>query len=359
MSAQEKKLMKGNEAIAEAAIRSGCQAYFGYPITPQNELIGYMAEAMPRLGRVFIQAESEVAAINMVYGAASTGARAMTSSSSPGISLKQEGISYAAGADLPLVFVNIVRGGPGLGSIGPAQSDYFQSTRGGGHGDYRVIVLAPATVQECADLTVLAFDLSEKWRMPALILGDGVIGQMMEPVMLPEMQESHKVSPANTSWAVGNMYKTSRAARHITSINLVPEELEALIKERFKRYEQIESKEVRFSQFECEDAELILVAYGTSARVCHGAVEMARNAGLKVGLFRPITLWPFPSAQLAYYAEKATSFLSVEMSMGQMIQDIRLSIHDKTPVHLLFHAGGVIPTEEEVFAKITSIMEGE
>lgn len=357
MTFQEKKLMKGNEAIAEAAIRSGCQAYFGYPITPQNELIGYMAEAMPRLGRVFIQAESEIAAINMVYGAASTGARSMTSSSSPGISLKQEGISYAAGADLPFVYVNIVRGGPGLGSIGPAQSDYFQSTRGGGHGDYRVIVLAPASVQECADLTVLAFDLAEKWRMPTLILGDGVIGQMMEPVLLPEIQESHAVSPLNESWAVGNMNKTSRSARHITSINLIPEELENLIKERFNRYTQVESTEVRFEQFHCDDADLILVAYGTSARVCREAVEKARNEGLKVGLFRPITLWPFPSEQLSYHANHVSSFLSVEMSMGQMIHDIRLSIHDRTPVHLLSHSGGVVPTEEEVFEKITSILE--
>lgn len=350
----QRTLMKGNEAIAEAAIRAGCQAYFGYPITPQNELIAYMAEAMPRLGRIFIQAESEVSAINMVYGAAAAGARSMTSSSSPGISLKQEGISYAAGADIPLVYVNIVRGGPGLGSIAPAQSDYFQSTRGGGHGDYRVIVLAPSSVQECADLTVLAFDLSEKWRMPVLILGDGVIGQMMEAITLPESRTPSRIG---ASWAVGNMGSDSRPARHITSINLVPEELEALVFDRFKRYERVEAEETRADEYQCADAELVIVAYGTSARVSRAAVERAREEGLRVGLFRPVTLWPFPSARLLSIAERGTPLLSVEMSMGQMREDIRLAVSGKVPVHLLAHTGGMVPTEDEVLGRIRSLME--
>lgn len=353
----EKILMKGNEAIAEAAIRAGCMAYYGYPITPQNELIAYMAEHMHEHGRIFIQAESETAAINMVYGSAATGVRAMTSSSSPGISLKQEGISYAAGADLPLVFVNIVRGGPGLGSIAPAQSDYIQSTRGGGHGDYRVVVLAPASVQEAADLTWSAFDIADRWRMPVLILGDGVIGQMMEGIELPPMRDLASL-PDKTDWAVGNMASSpagNRPARHITSINLVPEELEALVFSRFERYRKVEAEEVRYDEYCCDDADLVLVAYGTAARVCRGAVEAARAAGLKAGLFRPISLWPFPKQELAGRSLTAKRFLVVEMSMGQMIDDVRLSIRDAIQVDLLPHAGGVVPTEEEVYARCVSI----
>jgi 2-oxoglutarate ferredoxin oxidoreductase subunit alpha len=354
----EKILMKGNEAIAEAAIRAGCAAYFGYPITPQNELIAWMAEHMSAHGRVFIQAESEVSAINMVYGAASTGARAMTSSSSPGISLKQEGISYAAGADFPLVFVNITRGGPGLGSIGAAQSDYIQSTRGGGHGDYRVLVLAPATVQEAADLTYLAFDLADKWRMPVLILGDGVIGQMMEPVTLPPMRDLSTL-PDNSSWAIGGMAKTGRAARHLTSMNLIPEELEKQVFSRFERYKRIEKEEIRFEAVSCDDADVVIVAYGTSARVSFGALQLARKEGIRVGLFRPISLWPFPSEALEAIAKRGVPLLSVEMSMGQMVQDIRLAVHDTVPVHLVAHAGGVIPSEEEVFAEVKKIEGGK
>lgn len=354
----EKILMKGNEAIAEAAIRAGCTAYFGYPITPQNELIAYMADHMLDLGRVFIQAESEVAAINMVYGAASTGARAMTSSSSPGVSLKQEGLSYAAGADMPLVFVNIMRGGPGLGSIAPAQGDYFQSTRGGGHGDYRVIVLAPNSVQECADLTYLAFDLADKWRMPVLILGDGVIGQMMEGIVLPPKKELSEL-PDNSTWAVGGMAKTGRPARHLSSINLVPANLEAQVFARFEKYKQIAAEEVLFENVSCDDADIVIVAYGTSARVSLGAVEMARKAGLKVGLFRPISLFPFPDAALMAIAKRGVPLLTVEMSMGQMMQDVRLAVRDAVPVHLLAHTGGVIPSEEEVYAECKKILGGK
>lgn len=349
-------LMKGNEAIAESAIRAGCGAYFGYPITPQNELIAWMARYMPEHNRIFIQAESELAAINMVYGAASTGMRAMTSSSSPGISLKQEGISYAAGADLPCVYVNMVRGGPGLGSIAPAQSDYFQSTKGGGHGDYHVIVLAPKSVQEAADLTYLAFDLADKWRMPAMILGDGLIGQMMESVQLPEYKDS--ASPADKSqWTVGHMDKTHRAPHHISSIMLDPAVLERQIRERYKRYAEIEAEEVRFEENNCTDADIILVAYGTAARVCQGAVQLAAEHGLKAGIFRPVTLWPFPYKELERISKNGKPVLVVEMSMGQMIEDVRLAVHDCVPVSLLSHAGGIIPTEEEVFERIKLIVK--
>ena len=344
-------LMKGNEAIAESAIRAGCGAYFGYPITPQNELIAWMARYMLEKNRIFIQAESELAAINMVYGAASTGIRAMTSSSSPGISLKQEGISYAAGADLPCVYVNMVRGGPGLGSIAPAQSDYFQSTRGGGHGDYHVIVLAPKGVQEAADLTYLAFDLADKWRMPAMILGDGLIGQMMESVELPEFKDPDSFSD-KSEWTVGHMDKSHRKPHHITSIILDPEVLERQIRKRYERYAKIEAEEIRFEEKNCEDADIILVAYGSAARVCQGAQQMAAEQGKKVGLFRPITLWPFPYKELERISRNKKPMLVVEMSMGQMIEDVRLAVHDKVPVSLLSHAGGVIPTEDEIFDRI-------
>ncbi|MCI1208319.1 MAG: 3-methyl-2-oxobutanoate dehydrogenase subunit VorB [Treponema sp.] len=350
-------LMKGNEAIAESAVRAGCGAYFGYPITPQNELIAWMARRMPECGRVFVQAESELAAINMVYGAASTGVRAMTSSSSPGISLKQEGISYAAGADLPCVYVNMIRGGPGLGSIAPAQSDYFQSTRGGGHGDYHVIVLAPKGVQEAADLTYRAFDLADTWRMPAMILGDGLIGQMMESVTLPGYHDPATLSD-KADWAVGHMDKTHRKPHRITSLMLDPEQLEQQIRDRYKRYAEIEKKEVLFEEKNCENADIILVAYGSAARVCQGAQQLAAESGLKVGLFRPITLWPFPAQRLEKISRSGKPMLVVEMSMGQLVEDVRLAVHDSIPVDLLSHAGGVIPTEEEVFERIRQIAGG-
>jgi len=359
----EKVLMSGNEAIAEAAIRAGCGAYFGYPITPQNELIGYMAQHMLERGRVFIQAESEVAAINMVYGASCAGARAMTSSSSPGISLKQEGISYAAGADVPIVIVNIVRGGPGLGSIAPAQSDYIQATRGGGHGDYRCIVLAPKSVQECADLTSLAFELSDKYRMPAIILADGMLGQMMEGVVFQPEKSMQELPVRN--WTAGKMYDRPavngrREARHITSINLDPAELEKLTEARFVRYDTVKANETRYEDTGCADADLVLVAYGTAARVCMGARMLAEKEGIKLGIFRPITLWPFPYAALAGLAVKRKTFLTVEMSQGQLVDDVKLSVYESgqtNRVHFLGHSGGVIPTEEEVFAEAKNVLQ--
>jgi 2-oxoglutarate ferredoxin oxidoreductase subunit alpha len=361
INGNEKVLMKGNEAIAEAAIRAGCGAYFGYPITPQNELIAYMAKGMLDKGRVFIQAESETAAINMVYGASAAGARAMTSSSSPGISLKQEGISYAAGADIPLVLVNVVRGGPGLGSIAPSQADYFQTTRGGGHGDYYCIALAPKSVQECADLTYLAFDLADKWRVPVILLADGMIGQMMEGLILPP--ERNMADLPKQDWTVGRMADGGRKnARHITSIDLVPENLEKKTKARFARYEQIKQDETRFEAVDTDGADLTLVAYGTSARIALGAKKLAEKEGIRLGLFRPITVWPFPYAALAKVSESGKPLLAVEMSLGQMVEDVKLSLLERAPntpqapVHLLGHSGGVIPTEEEVFAEVKKIL---
>jgi 2-oxoglutarate ferredoxin oxidoreductase subunit alpha len=359
----EKVLMKGNDAIAEAAIRAGCGAYFGYPITPQNELIAYMAKHMLDRGRIFIQAESEVAAINMVYGASCAGVRAMTSSSSPGVSLKQEGMSYAAGADVPLVMVNVNRGGPGLGNIAPAQSDYLQSTRGGGHGDYHCIVLAPKSVQECADHTYLAFDLADKYRMPVIVLADGLIGQMIEGVALPP-----EIKPPKRDWSVGNMKDRSgadKASRHITSIELVPEKLEAITKNRFVRYEKVKETEIRYEDNGCEGADLVMVAYGTCARVCLGAKTLAKKEGIKLGIFRPITLWPFPYDALGKYISEGKSILSVEMSLGQLVEDVKLSAYEasvkfggaKADIHLLGHACGIIPTEEEVFEKVKEILK--
>jgi 2-oxoglutarate ferredoxin oxidoreductase subunit alpha len=368
--------MKGNDAIAEAALRAGCTAYFGYPITPQNELIAYMAKHMMNRGGVFIQAESETAAINMVYGASCAGARAMTSSSSPGISLKQEGMSYAAGADIPLVLVNVVRGGPGLGSIAPSQSDYFQSTRGGGHGDYYCIVLAPKSVQECADLTYLAFDLADKYRVPAIVLADGMIGQMMEGVELPPQKTPAELPTRD--WIVGGLAgRPGGEARHITSINLVPEELEVKTKARYERYEIIKKEELRFEavgyktagytgdsrgEFSGEGPDLTLVAYGTSARVALGAKKLAEKEGIKLGLFRPITLWPFPYKALGRIAATGQPILTVEMSMGQLVEDVKLAALEapaggkRSAVHLLGHSGGVIPTEEEVFAEVKRLL---
>lgn len=351
--AEEKRLMKGNEAMGEAAVRAGCTAYFGYPITPQNELTAYMAKHMLDHKRVFIQAESEVSAINMVYGAAATGARSMTSSSSPGISLKQEGISYACGADVPCVVINVARSGPGLGGISPGQGDYFQSTKGGGHGDYYHIVLAPKSVQEAAELTYEAFDLADKWRMPVMVLADGMIGQMMEGVELPRKRELSELP--KKPWAVGD--SAGRELNHVDSTHLVPDEFEATNRARFARYDQIKAAETRYEEQNLADAELILVAYGTSARVCLGAMEQARKLGLKVGLFRPITLWPFPEKRLAELAGKGAKFLTVEMSMGQMVDDVRLHTHGKAEVLFYGRCGGNIPTEEEVLAEIQRILK--
>ena len=356
---EEKRLMKGNEAIGEAAIRAGCRAYFGYPITPQNELTAYMARHMIDRKRTFIQAESEIGAINMVYGAAATGARAMTSSSSPGISLKQEGISYACGADLPLVLVNVARSGPGLGGISPSQGDYFQSTRGGGHGDYYHLVLAPKSVQEAADLTYLAFDLADTWRMPVMVLADGLIGQMMEGVVLPADRDL--ASLPKKPWAAGHQADSHRPNNHVTSINLVPAELEALNRKRFERYAQIKAAEVRYEEVNVEKADLVFVAYGSSARVCLGAIEMAKKAGIELGLFRPVSLWPFPEARIGELAAKGKRFLAVEMSMGQMVEDVRLAVAasagaGRTKVDFYGRCGGVIPSEDEVLAEARRLL---
>lgn len=348
----EKVLMKGNEAIAEAAIRAGCRHYFGYPITPQTEIAAYMAKRMPKIGGTFLQAESEIAAINMVYGVAGAGFRVMTSSSSPGVSLKQEGISYIAGSDLPALIVNVQRGGPGLGGIQPSQSDYFQATKGGGHGDYHLIVLAPASVQEMADLTVKAFDLSDKYRIPAMLLADGTMGQMMEPVSLEGITENKVEKP----WAVTG---TGCKRKHniINSLYLKPEELEKINFERYERYAEVEKNEAMYEEYMMDDAEYCVVAYGIAARVSKNAVTAARAKGVKVGLIRPITLWPFPKQALAEAAKKVKAFVSVELSMGQMIEDIRLATGCSKPVTLCNRAGGMIPDPEQVLEAIAKMAE--
>ena len=350
----EKVLMKGNEAIAEAAIRAGCRHYFGYPITPQTELAAYMAKRMPKIGGTFLQAESEIAAINMVYGVSSTGKRVMTSSSSPGVSLKQEGISYIAGADLPALIVNVQRGGPGLGGIQPSQSDYFQATKGGGHGDYHLIVLAPASVQEMADLTAKCFELADKYRMPSMLLADGTMGQMMEPVLLPEESDVTVEKP----WALTGT-KMQREHNIVNSLYLKPEELEKTNFDRYQRYAQIEKEEVMFEEYMMEDAEVCVVAFGIAARVSKNAVVEARKQGIKAGLLRPITLWPFPTEAVKKAAEHCKAFVSVELSMGQMIEDIRLASECKRPVVLCNRAGGMIPSPEQVLASIKNVAGGK
>ena len=339
----DKVLMKGNEAIAEAAIKAGCRHYFGYPITPQTEIAAYMAKRMPKIGGTFLQAESEVSAINMVYGVAGAGFRVMTSSSSPGISLKQEGISYIAGADLPALIVNVQRGGPGLGGIQPSQSDYFQATKGGGHGDYRLIVLAPASVQEMADLTIKGFDLADKYRMPTMLLADGTMGQMMEPVSIPESEGAKVEKP----WAA-NGTKGQRKHNIINSLYLKPEILEKTNFERYEKYAEVEKNEVMYESYMMDDAEYCVVAFGIAARISKNAVTSARKKGIKVGLIRPITLWPFPTKVLKETAEKVKGFISVELSMGQMIEDVKLATECKRPVWLCNRSGGMIPSPEEV-----------
>lgn len=349
----DKVLMKGNEALAEAAIQAGCRHYFGYPITPQTEVAAYMAKRMPKIGGCFLQAESEIAAINMVYGVASAGKRVMTSSSSPGISLKEEGISYLAGADLPAFIVNVQRGGPGLGGIQPSQSDYFQSTRGGGHGDYHIIVLAPSSVQEMADLTVKGFDLADEYRMPAMVLADGTMGQMMEPVTMGNYQPKTVEKP----WAVTGT-KLARPHNIVNSLYLNPEELERTNFERYARYAVIELKEAMYESFLMEDAEICVTAFGIASRVSRNAVLAARAEGIKVGMLRPITLWPFPKAPFAEAADRVSAFLSVELSMGQMIEDVELATRCKRPVYLCNRTGGMIPSPEQVLAKIKEIAGG-
>lgn len=351
----EKKLMKGNEAIGEAAIKAGCRFFFGYPITPQNELPAYMARRLPMEEGVFLQAESEVSAINMVYGASGAGVRVMTSSSSPGISLKQEGISYMAGSELPGVIVNIIRGGPGLGGIQPAQSDYFQATRGGGHGDYRTLVLAPKSVQEAVDLTQEAFELADKYRNPVLILGDGMIGQMMEPV---EFKKS--VDPTDLpqkEWATDGA--KDRDPNIINSLGLQPEGLEDHNLKLKKKYEEMEKNEVRVETDGVEDADYVIVAYGTTSRIVMSAINMAREQGLKVGLIRPISLYPFPMDVIGAASEKAKFMLTVEMSTGQMVEDVRLAANGRCPVYFFGRTGGMVPSTKEIYDKLMELAGGE
>ena len=346
----EKVLMKGNEALAESAIRAGCRFFFGYPITPQTELAAYMSKRMPKEGGTYLQAESEIAAINMVYGASAAGARVMTSSSSPGISLKGEGISYMAGADLPGVIINVQRGGPGLGGIQPSQSDYWQATRATGHGDFQIIVYAPSTVQEMCDCAYDAFDVADKYRVPVMILADGMLGQMMEPVVLPEPKTEFPEKP----WATSG-HKHERAHNIANSLYLTADDLERLNIERFERYEVIKRDEQRAECFLTEDADIVVVAFGASARIARSAVVAAREQGIKAGLIRPVTLWPFPVDALEAVMGTAKAFLSVEMNMGQMVDDVRLASNGRVPVEFYGRTGGVIPTPAEVLAKLVEM----
>lgn len=350
----EKFLMKGNEALGEAAILAGCRNFFGYPITPQTELAAYMAKKLPKVGGTFLQAESEVAAVNMVYGAASAGQRVMTSSSSPGVSLKSEGMSYLAGCDLPALVVNVQRGGPGLGGIQPAQSDYFQATHGPGHGDFRLLVFAPSTVQEVVDTVFLAFEKADQYRMPAMILADGILGQMMEPVEFPEGADVKKFEKP---WATTGT-QGKRKKNIINSLFLQADQLEVINLERFKRYEEVAKNEQRWEEFMLDDAEIVVVAYGASARIAKNAIRAAREKGVKAGLIRPISLWPFPTDILRKTAEKAKAFVSVELSMGQMINDIRLAIDCSRPVYLCNRVGGMVMTPDEVEAVIVKAQGG-
>lgn len=348
---EEIKLMKGNEAIAQAAIRYGVDGYFGYPITPQSEILETLMAEMPweTTGMVVLQAESEVAAINMVYGGAGTGKKVMTSSSSPGISLKLEGISYIAGAELPCLIVNVMRGGPGLGTIQPSQADYFQTVKGGGHGDYRLITLAPSSVQEMADFVGLGFDLAYKYSNPAIILADGIVGQMMEKVVLPPFQPRKTEEQINqeSAWAARGK-SAGRNRNVITSLELDP----AIMEEnniRFQaKYRKIEENEVRYEEFNCEDAEYLLIAFGSSARICQKVVELAREEGIKLGLLRPITLWPFPTKAIAGYADKVKGMLSVELNAGQMVEDVHLAVNGKVKVEHFGRLGGIVFTPDEI-----------
>ncbi len=348
----EARLMKGNEALAEAAIRADIDAYFGYPITPQSEVLEYFTNEMPKRHGIFLQAESEVAAINMIYGAAGAGGRVMTSSSSPGISLMQEGISYIASAQLPCLIVNVSRGGPGLGTIQPSQGDYFQAVKGGGHGDYHLVVLAPSSVQEMADFVFDGFRLAEKYRIPAMILADGALGQMMEKVILPEEGSLPKTEKTWTT--VGK--PDSRERNIITSLFIEPEKMEVINLNLQEKYQLLQT-EVRYEEFELEDAEICLVAFGLSARICQKVVDLAREKNIKVGLLRPITLYPFPSEILSKIAEKMNFMLVVEMNAGQMVEDVKLASNGKCPVYFKGRMGGMIPSPEEVLTEMESLIE--
>ncbi len=348
----ERVMMKGNEALAEGAIRAGCRFFFGYPITPQNEIPEYMARRMPEVNGVFIQAESEVSAINMVYGAGGAGGRALTSSSSPGISLKQEGISYLAGAQVPCVIVNVARGGPGLGGLTPSQSDYFQATKGGGHGDYHLIVYAPGTGQEMVDLIGLAFDKAEEYRNPVMILTDAIMGQMMEPVILPPIREVTTEKP----WATTG--KKGRAKPNlINSLGIIGEDLARINIELQEKYRKIETNEIRYEADGTGDADLIVVAYGTTSRVARSAINMLRAEGKKVGLLRPITLWPFPKQILADLAAQGKRFLVVEMSVGQLVEDVILAVNDRAKVDFFGKLNGTVPTVREVYNTINALLQ--
>ncbi|MCX8131777.1 MAG: 3-methyl-2-oxobutanoate dehydrogenase subunit VorB [Clostridia bacterium] len=351
----EKLLMKGNEVIAEAALRAGCRHYFGYPITPQTEIAHYMAKKMQEVNGTFVQAESEVAAINMVYGAAGAGARVLTSSSSPGISLKQEGLSYISCAELPAVVVNIVRCGPGLGGILPAQCDYFQTVKGGGHGDYKIVTLAPCSVQELYELTTDAFNISDKYRVVTMIMGDGILGQMMEAV---EFRDKEDIEDTDKSWAVTGT-KMERENNVVTSIYIKPEMLEKHNQKLQAKYELIARNETRVEEYNCEGADVIVTAFGTVARIVKNVIKTAAEEGIKVGLIRPISLWPFPTSTFEKYAEVPKAFLSVEMNAGQMVEDVRLSVNGKRPVYFHGRMGGMVPTQKEILDKIKQILTGD
>ncbi|HUW63185.1 MAG TPA: 3-methyl-2-oxobutanoate dehydrogenase subunit VorB [Spirochaetia bacterium] len=348
-----KLLMKGNEAIGEGAVRAGCRYFFGYPITPQSELPHYLAWRLPEVGGVFLQAESELAAINMVYGAAAAGVRVMTSSSGPGISLMQEGISFLAGAELPAVIVNVGRGGPGLGNIAPAQSDYFQATRGGGHGDYHVIVLAPASVPEILTLMQDAFDLADNYRNPVMVLADGVLGQIMEPVVL---EDSCPATIPAKPWATTG--SEGRTQNIINSLYIVPQELENHCLKLAAKYESIAEDHTRWESYETGDADLVVVAYGTAARIAKAAVNAARRRGIRAGLVRPISLWPFPSRALQKMARRASAFLVVEMSLGQMVEDVKSALAGARPVHFYGRTGGMLPEAREILHRLELLQEG-
>lgn len=349
-----KILMKGNEAIGEGAVRAGCRYFFGYPITPQSELTHYLAKRLPEVGGLYLQAESEVASINMVYGAAGAGARVMTSSSGPGISLMQEGLSYLAGAELPCVVVNMMRGGPGLGNIAPSQSDYYQATRGGGHGDYHLIVLAPNSVQEILDLMEKSFDLSDRYRNPVMVMADGIMGQMMEPV---ELAEEFSVAVPPRPWAATGI-KDRGHKNLINSLYVVPEELERHNLELSAKYRVIREKEQLCEEYMAEDAEIMLVSFGTASRISRAVVEKARSLGIPAGLIRPITLWPFPSDAVGRYAGRVKCFLTVEMNMGQMVDDVRLAVQGKAPVYHCGRVGGMVPVARDVLAEVGRLYGG-
>ncbi|MGA3210970.1 MAG: 3-methyl-2-oxobutanoate dehydrogenase subunit VorB [Terriglobales bacterium] len=341
-----RQLCKGNVAIVKGAVLAGCRAYYGYPITPASEIAEYAALYLPQVGGTFVQAESEVSSINMVYGAAATGQRAMTASSSPGMSLMQEGISYLAGSELPCVIADVMRGGPGLGNIAPEQSDYFQVVKGGGHGCYHNIVVAPASVQEMCDLTILAFDLADKYRNPAIVLCDGFVGQMMEPLEIAD----HEIQPPAKPWAVKGTAETRE--NYITSIFLEPDALEAHVRKLQAKYDACQAAETRWEFYRAEDAEILLVGYGIVSRVLRSVVDLARTQGIKAGLFRPITLWPFASSALAQAAEVCRSMMVVELSTGQMVEDVRLAVNGKVPVELYGRVGGNVPSIEEVLLEL-------